>query len=135
MGNCEAEKDLDEAERHLRKAVELKPISPRPHNNLGRVLLRRNQECEAKAAEAEAKGKTDPVEAAKVKPLKELAKTKLDDAIREFEEAVRLDPSLLEARLNLGEVYMSLSTRDKTENDSGKAEKILTRPSPSTGRF
>jgi tetratricopeptide (TPR) repeat protein len=122
---AQAEKDLDEAERHLRKAVELKPISPRPHNNLGRVLLRRNQECEAKAAEAEAKGKTDPVEAAKVKPLKELAKTKLDDAIREFEEAVRLDPSLLEARLNLGEVYMSLSTRDKTENDSGKAEKDL----------
>ena len=84
---------------------ELKPISPRPRNNLGRVLLRRSQQCEAEAREAEAKGKTDPAEAAKAKQLKDEAKTKLDAAIDQFEEAVELDPSLLEARLNLGEVY------------------------------
>ena len=47
------------AEWHLTKAVRLKTISPRPHNNLGRVLLRRSQQLEAKAREAEAKGKTD----------------------------------------------------------------------------
>ena len=35
------------------------------------------------------------------------AKAKLDAAIAEFEEAVRLDPTLPEARLNLGEVYLS----------------------------
>ena len=56
--------DLDKAEWHLKKAVELKPISSRPRNNLGRVLLRRSQDCEAKAREAEAKGKSDPEDAA-----------------------------------------------------------------------
>ena len=85
---------LDEAEKALTKAVQLKEISPRPHNNLGRVLLRRSQEreneaaalenkakeaeakvskteaaaadLEAKAREAQAKGTADPAEAAKV---------------------------------------------------------------------
>ena len=96
--------------------MRLKPISPRPHNNLGRVLLRRSQQCEAEAREAEAKGKTDPAEAAKAKQLRDEAKTKLDAAIEQFEKAVELDPSLLEARLNLGEVYISpLNDLDKAE--------------------
>ena len=42
--------DLDTAEWHLKRAVKLKPISSRPRNNLGRVLLRRSQDCEAKEA-------------------------------------------------------------------------------------
>ena len=111
----EAKEYLDKAEWHLTEAVKLKPISPRPRNNLGRVLLRRSQQCEAEAREAEAKGKTDPAEAAKAKQLKDEAKAKLNAAIEQFEEAVRLDPSLLEARLNLGEVYMSLNDLDKAE--------------------
>lgn len=111
----EAVEYLDKAEWHLNEAVRLKPISPRPRNNLGRVLLRRSQQLEVDARAAEAKGKTDPAEAAKVKPLKDLAKVKLDAAIEQFEEAVKLDPSLLEARLNLGEVYLSLSNFDKAE--------------------
>ena len=108
--------DLDKAEWHLNKAVELKPISPRPRNNLGRVLLRRSQQCEADARAAEAKGKTDPAEAAKAAQLKETAKVKLKAAIEQFEEAVKLDPTLLEARLNLGEVYLSLWERDRANN-------------------
>jgi tetratricopeptide (TPR) repeat protein len=107
--------DLDKAESHLRTAVELQPNSSRPHNNLGRVFLRRSQECEAKAREAEAQGKTDPDEAEKAEQLKEKAKTKRDEAIREFKEAGRLDPLLLEARLNLGEVYLSMNDLDKAE--------------------
>ena len=110
-----AENDLDKAEWHLKQAVRLKPISPWPHNNLGRVLLRRSQECEAKAREAEAKGKTDPDEAEKVKPLRADAKVKLDAAIEQFTEAVELEPTLLEARLNLGEVFLSLNDLDKAE--------------------
>ena len=108
--------DLDSAERHLTEAVRLKPISPRPRNNLGRVLLRRSQQRELEAREAEAKGKTDPVEAAKAKQLKGEAKTKLDAAIEQFEKAVELDPALLEAHLNLGEVYLSLNDLDKAES-------------------
>ncbi len=96
--------DLDKAEMYLRLAVKLKEISPRPHNNLGRVLLRRSQKCEGDAREAEAKG-----EAAKAKQLRSEAKLKLDAAIAEFDRAVELDPWLLEARLNLGEVYLSPS--------------------------
>ena len=111
----DAEELLDKAEWHLTQAVNLKPISPRPRNNLGRVLLRRSQKLDAKARAAEAKGKTDPAEAAKVKPLREEAKRKLDAAIEQFEKAVELDPSLLEARLNLGEVYISLNELDKAE--------------------
>ena len=96
--------------------MRLKPISPRPRNNLGRVLLRRSQQFEAEAREAEAKGKTDPAEAAKAKQLKDEAKTKLDAAIEQFEKAVELDPTLLEARLNLGEVYLTVNDLDKAES-------------------
>ena len=39
--------DLDKAEFHLRKAVEVKDISPRAHNNLGRVLLLQSYKCAA----------------------------------------------------------------------------------------
>jgi protein O-mannosyl-transferase len=107
--------DLDKAEQHLTQAVTLKPISPRPHNNLGRVLLRRSQKNDADAAKAESKV-TDPAEAAKAKLLRAEAKAKLNSAIVEFEKAVQLDPSLLEARLNLGEVYIALNDLDKAES-------------------
>ncbi len=153
--------DLDKAEWHLTRAVDLKPISPRPHNNLGRVLLRRSQQREADAREAEANSKIDlsalevqarsnkadadklkaikeriqksglsdqqfqQAEAAKVKPFKDEAKFKLNRAMEEFNKAVELDPSLLEARLNLGEVYLSSHERDKAENNADKAEDDL----------
>jgi protein O-mannosyl-transferase len=104
------ENNLDKAEYHLKKAVELKPISPRPHNNLGRVLLRRSTEASAKAK--------SPAESAAAKEL-------MDAAIEQFEVAVRLDPSLLEARLNLGQVYLQMSERDKAEKDLDKADKDL----------
>ena len=101
---------LDKAESHLTKAVELKPISPRPRNNLGRLLLKRSQQFDADVRAAEAKGN-----AAEAARLKDLAKTKRDAAMQEFEEAVQLDPTLLEARLNLGEVYFSLNQLDRAE--------------------
>jgi tetratricopeptide (TPR) repeat protein len=107
--------DLDNAEKHLTKAVELKDISPRPHNNLGRVLLRRSQQKDAEAREADAKAKTDPAAAEKARQLRKESKERLDAAIRQFERAVELDPSLLEARLNLGEVYLTLNDLDKSE--------------------
>ncbi len=107
--------DLDKAEEHLTKAVELKPISPRPHNNLGRVLMQRSRQCERDARDAEAKGETDPAAAARAKQLKIEAKAKLDAAIKEFDRAVELDPAMLEARLNLGEVYLSLNDPEKAE--------------------
>jgi tetratricopeptide (TPR) repeat protein len=100
--------DLDKAEHHLREAVKWKEISPRPRNNLGRVLLRRSQEWEAQARKAEAEHKTDPDAWAKSKQYK-------DAAIVEFEKAVELDPSLLEARLNLGQVYIEKNELDKAE--------------------
>ena len=107
--------DLDAAEYHLTLAVKFQPHSPRPHNNLGRVLLRRSQQLDAEAHKLEAKGKTDPAEAAKLQPLRDKSKAKSDAAIEEFEEAVALDPTLLEARLNLGEAYLSLKDFDKAE--------------------
>jgi len=73
------------------------------------------QQREAEAREAEAKGKTNPAEAVKAKQLKDEAKVKLDAAIEQFEKAVELDPTLLEARLNLAEVYFSLGDFDKAE--------------------
>ena len=150
---------LDKAEYHLNEAVRLKDISPRPHNNLGRVLLRRSQErdneaavleakareAEAKLQTAEAKAKTDPAEAAKVPQLradaeaaraeataripdlKKQAKDRLDQAVFQFERSVQLDPSLLEARLNLGEVYTQLGSYDKINYEKARPhyEKIL----------
>ena len=62
------------------------------------------------AREAEAKG-----DAAKAKQLREDAKKRRDAAIAQFEESVRLDPTLLEAHLNLGEVFLTLNELDKSE--------------------
>jgi tetratricopeptide (TPR) repeat protein len=107
--------DLDSAERHLRLAVKFSSTSPRAHNNLGRVLLRRSQRLEAEASQAEAKAKTDFFEVDRVQPLRDEATMYLKDAITEFDEAVTLDPTLPEARLNLGEVYLA-------HHDLAKAE-------------
>ena len=102
--------DLDAAEAHLKEAVRLKPISSRPHNNLGRLLLHRSENCEAEARAAEAKGQADAAAAAKAK-----AKNFRQAAIDQFEDAVKLDDTLLEARLNLGQVYITLNEFDKAE--------------------
>lgn len=112
--------DLDKAEFHSRKAVKINNLSPRPHNNLGRVLLRQSYEREAAARETETKGETDPAVAAKVKRLREEAKAKLDEAIVEFKNAAQLDPALLEARLNLGGVYTQLNELDKADAEYRK---------------
>jgi tetratricopeptide (TPR) repeat protein len=114
--------ELDSAERKLKEALKRNPRSPRAHNNLGRVLLRRFWAHEAEAREIEQKAKTDPAVAAKVKQLKKEAKENLDAAIAQFEKAVELDPSFLEARLNLGEVYLYLNQIDKSEKDLDKSE-------------
>ena len=118
-----AEQDLRKAEGHLLKAVELKPISPRPRNNLGRVLLRRSQQFDAAAREAEAKGKTDPAEAARAKQLRQEAAAKLNAAVDQFKQSIELDPSLLEARLNLGEVY--LTTLNQPDNAEVQYQAIV----------
>ena len=107
--------ELDKAEDHLKKAVALKEISARPHNNLGRVFLRRSQQLEAEARDAEVKGKTDAAMAAKVQPLKDAARNLLNEAIAQFDKAAELDHTLLEAHLNLGEVYLTLKDLDKAE--------------------
>lgn len=106
----------------MAEAVKLKPISPRPHNNLGRVLLRESQVCETDARKADAKNKSDPAEAVNAIKLREQAKAKIEAAVKEFERAIELDPNLLEARLNLGEIYLSFSDRDKAGNNLDKAE-------------
>ncbi len=120
--------DLDKAEWHLTQAVKLKPISPRPHNNLGRVLLRRSQKCEADAREADAKHETE-----KAKRLRSEAKVKLDAAIAEFDTAVGYDPSLLEARLNLGEVYLSPSALHPEKAEFHFLKILETRLAPGQG--
>ncbi len=107
--------DLEHAELYLKQAVDLRPNSPRPHNNLGRVLLRRSQERDAAGRDAAAKAKTDPGAATKAASLHKDARSLLDRAIEQFEKAVELDPSLFEARMSLGTVYYQL-------NDLGKAE-------------
>jgi len=84
-----SEKSLDQAEFHLREAVRLKPISSRPHNNLGRVLLKRE---------------------------------KNDLAIAEFLKSIELDRSLLEAHLNLAQVYRM---QQKLELAEGEYKAIL----------
>ncbi len=43
------------------------------------------------------------------------AKEKLDQAVFQFERSVELDPSLLEAQLNLGEVYTQLGKYDEAK--------------------
>ena len=56
-----------------------------------------------------------PGRSGKSKTAQGPGESELDAAIEQFEEAVGLDPSLLEARLNLGEVYLSLNELDKAE--------------------
>lgn len=47
--SCYLQERWDEAEKHLRRAVELKPTLARAHNNLGMLLARKGREEEALA--------------------------------------------------------------------------------------
>ena len=105
--------DLEHAENYLKRAVELRPTQSRPHNNLGRVLLRRSTQSEAAARVADAMDRPEQRDVA-VK-MRAAAKKELDAAIEQFKKAVELDPSLFEPRLNLGEIYMQLKELDKAE--------------------
>ena len=107
--------DLQHAEYYLKRAIEWRPNQSRPHNNLGRILLRRSQQREAAAHETEAKAQTDPDARDKTASLHGEAQELLNRAIEQFEKAVEIEPSLLEARLNLGEVHTQLKNFDKAE--------------------
>jgi tetratricopeptide (TPR) repeat protein len=109
-------RDVDAAERHLRIAVRLNPTAPRPRNNLGRVFLELGSRREAEARKSEAEGKTDPEAVAKVARLKNEAQKMNDAAIEQFKEAIRLDPTLTEARLNLGVVHLELGHLEEAES-------------------
>jgi tetratricopeptide (TPR) repeat protein len=108
--------NLEQAEFYLRRAVEVNMGNGRPHNNLGRVLLRRSQKYDVDATAAEADGKTNQADAERADELRKAAKEKRDAAIEQFEKAVELDPSLLEARLNLGEVFTQMKDYNKAGN-------------------
>ncbi len=126
LGYADSEaNDLGSAERHLTEAVRLQPGAARPHNNLGRVLLRRSKQSEADALAAEAKGKTDPAEAVRAGMLRDAAKAQRDAAVAEFEAAIALnDPALPEADMNLAEVYLTEHDLDKAETHFRAALKL-----------
>ncbi len=100
----DVDRNLDLSEKYLRTAVRLEEDKARPHNNLGRVLLRRSHICEAIAKQIEADRKSDAKVEVDDEFTKGRAKRLLANAVSEFERAIELDPKLLEARLNMAQV-------------------------------
>ena len=103
--------DLENAEYYLKRAVKVNMGKGPPHNNYGRVLLRRSQQLET-----EAQGKTSPADTDKVEELRAEAAEKLNAAVEQFKQAIELDPALPEPRLNLAEVYFQHKDFEKAES-------------------
>lgn len=90
-----AENRLDEAEKELKKAVNLEPSNPELHFELANVLVLQYDRM------------------AGVKSQELASKIKLELARRELEQTIMLDPQSIEARYNLAVVYKNLKEYEK----------------------
>lgn len=100
-----AERRIDEAERHCRRAVELNPANANAYVNLGTINMQRGRFAEA-VARYEAAVRADPGNAIAYNNLGSLYATRGDmgGAYEAYAEAVRLEPHYVQARFSLGRV-------------------------------
>ena len=89
---------IDEAIRQYQEAIRLKPDDALAHNNLGIALVRRGQIDEAISQLGGHPPKPDSAEV--TKPRHRPWQRAKDEAIRQFQEAIRLKPDY--ASYNLG---------------------------------
>src|SRR5262245_8631539 len=115
----------DEAIRHFRTSLELKPASAVAHYNLGTALTFARELDEA-AREYEAAIRIDPRYSKAHNNLGNvrLAQQKYDEAIVEFEEAARLQPDSPGALANLAAAYAAAGRFDRASATADAALKL-----------
>ena len=124
---------FDEAIRHFRTALKLKPASAVAHYNLGTALTFARQFDEA-AHEYQAAIRIDPRYPKAHNNLGNvwLAQQKYDDAIREFEDVTRLQPDSASALANLAAAYAAAGQFERASATADAALK-LNPPEPLAG--
>jgi tetratricopeptide (TPR) repeat protein len=99
------EAKINEAIEHCRIAIQQRSILPEPHNTLGRIYWAR-----ANSQEAEGKhGRT---------------KEYLDEAVKEFREALKYDPGLFPAKENLIKILIVLKKFDEAQSEVSEMLKL-----------
>ena len=122
LGNLFLEIDKEEAEECFRSAVKLVPENPVIHNNLGAVLIAREEAEEAEQSFREAlRLKPDYPEALNGLGLALGAQGKFDEAIDSFQAALGHRPNYAQAYNNLGYIYYDEDRLDEAEDCFRKA--------------
>jgi len=124
---------FDEAIRHFRTVLKLKPASAAAHYNLGTALTFARQLDEA-AREYQSAIRIDPRYPKAHNNLGNvwLAQQKFDDAIREFGEVTRLQPASVSAFVNLAAACAAAGQFDRAI-DAADAALRLGPPEPLAG--
>jgi tetratricopeptide (TPR) repeat protein len=113
LGAYLATENPAEAEQHLRAAIEINPLDALAFANLGRLYLDRGDLDAAARALARAR-KLNPSKWARYYSGRlAMMQQDLPAAEREFTAALALDPSLVDACVNLGQVLFALGRKDE----------------------
>ncbi len=124
LGNLFLKIDNEEAEECFRSAVKLVPENPVIHNNLGTVLIAREEAEEAEQSFHEAlRLKPDYPEALNGLGLALGAQGKFDEAIDSFQAAIGHRPNYAQAYNNLGNIYFDEDRLEDAEDCLRKAMK------------
>ena len=115
--------DLDEAIKHFKRALQIKPDSADAFNNLGSALAKQGKLDEAiQYYERALQLKPDDVETHNNLGVALANQGKLDEAIRHYERALQLDPDYTEAHNNLG---ITLANQGKLDEAIQHYERVL----------
>lgn len=115
-----------DAEAHLRKAIELKPDYARAHNNLGLLLARTERPDEALAEFR--RGGSDEAHARANLAFAFSVEGRLDEAGAVYEQALAINPSLEEARKGLEKssaARMRLAAENTAANERKDATQLI----------
>src|SRR5688572_23705961 len=114
LGDLFAKRRMDdEAIRHYRRAVRLRPGHAKAYNNLGNVLWRARRDHEALACYRRAMALSpDLIEARTNLGLVQLDLGMIDEAVEVLESAVRKQPGSLKARVNLARALRQANRLD-----------------------
>jgi tetratricopeptide (TPR) repeat protein len=104
----------DQAELHLRKAVQIYPDYPEANNNLGYALASKGNWKDAMASyRAAMKVRPNYVKAHNNLGIALSEQGKTEEALAEFREALRLDPNFPDAHYNMAAALFRVGRRDE----------------------
>jgi tetratricopeptide (TPR) repeat protein len=105
---------LPEAERHLKKAIEISPLDPAEHRFLGYTLLESGRPAEAEISLKQAI-KLNPNAPNQHYALGTILKERgdLDGALVEFQQELKVNPKHLQVRQDIADVEAAIRVRKK----------------------